>query len=361
MVGVFGKDKKPGHVSDAAELAPVLSNDSYRELVWAFIAAIKNATSNSGIILPDLCEEFSRVLDRCLLARTSIDVSANGTDLRLGPVLQDLSDTLTRAVQQNELETQFQLVTTLANVLDAMNNIKTKGLSREFVHAPLLKELDKIGSGKSTEIRLIHAAKYAYQALLGVPSDESPINALLRLSGAVLSGTGKIAGSVSTMDPSKVLDGMAMLQDIPEMVSSMVGVVKSASESREAMSDGGRLELRRKPRQWYIALRYTDLMIRDGAFTKLTEFLQHVPCRGKVEFLGGVYAQLERAWVLAAKTDGKIGPELAHGSIVDVVDLLSTHNCSFGDRSLLDMWRTAVAMTIGLPHKAPPRDMASVI
>ena len=287
MIKVFQDERRLSYLPEAAALAPVTTDSSYRELFRAFINAMIKGTADGNILEPQLLKGFTFVL-RC----------AEGTkkaELNLGPVMRTLQTRLKSAVEEAEPNIQYQLICTLSSVLDAMIDVKTKGLSREELHEPLLKQLAKLS--KAQELRLAQAAGYAYQALLGIPDDEGPYKALLRHTLTVVEGATKVASAVSTMDPAKLFDSLTKLQDLPDLISSMVDVVKDLSSLISSLASAvDSIKLLQKQKSWYVALRFTDMLIQAEALLHLQSFVQKVPCGREKEFLCGTFAQLEQAW-----------------------------------------------------------------
>ncbi|CAK7203974.1 hypothetical protein SEUCBS139899_006724 [Sporothrix eucalyptigena] len=255
MIEIFNEKKLLVQTREAAALAPVVTPDAYQVLLWAFVDAVTKGTADGGILQPQLCREFIHVL-RCT-PNMDRDGEVNPVDLKLGAALQSLQKRLVGAIQQAEPATQYQLVDTLAHVLDAMNDVKTKGLGREALHEPLVKQLGKLSKGN--EVRLTQAARYAYQALLSISDDEGPYKALWRHTLTIVGAATKVTSSVSTMDPAKLFDGLVALQDVPELVSSIVEVVQSTSAATKGSRGGEELRLRSKPKSWYVALRDAPL------------------------------------------------------------------------------------------------------
>ncbi|KAH7120447.1 hypothetical protein B0J13DRAFT_612794 [Dactylonectria estremocensis] len=287
MIKVFRDERRLSYVPEAATLAPVTTARSYQDLSRAFNHAMIQGTADANTLDPQLLKGFTFVL-RCA-------EDTKKAEIELGPVMKSLQTRLKYAVEQAEPKTQYQLICTLSSVLDAIIDIKTAGLSREELHEPLLKQLATLS--KDQELRLAQAAGYAYQALLGIPNDEGPYRGLWRHTLAVVEGTASVAGAVSTMDPAKLFDGLSKLQDLPRLIISMVDVVKALSGLVDSL--GGAVEgmsFLQKQKSWYVALRFTDMLIQAKAFNSLEHFLREVPCRQEKEFLCGIFAQLEQAW-----------------------------------------------------------------
>ncbi|KAL8310386.1 hypothetical protein RB597_010302 [Gaeumannomyces tritici] len=288
MIEIFGNNSHPSHVLEAAALAPATTASSYQNLSRAFGNAVIHGTADGNTLEPKLLEAFVSVL-RCADGGKTADVE-------LGNVMASLQERLKKAANHADPKTQYRLILTLSSVLDALIDTKAAGLSREELHEPLLKQLGTLSEER--ELRLAQAACYAHQALLGIPNDEGPYRALWRNAQPVIEGVAKVAGAVPTMDPAKLFDGLTQLTDLPALVSSMIDVVKALSGLVNSL--GGATEavkLRQKQKSWYVALRFTEMLLSARAFSHLEDFVGKVPCRGEKEFLCGLYAQFERAWV----------------------------------------------------------------
>ncbi|EXK26024.1 hypothetical protein FOMG_17385 [Fusarium oxysporum f. sp. melonis 26406] len=332
MINIFRDERRISYVPEAAALALVATASSYQDLSRAFNHAMIQGTADGNILEPLLLNAFTFVL-RC----------AEGTkraEIELGPVMKSLQARLKFAVEQAEPKAQYQLIGTLSSVLDAMIDNKTAGLSREELHEPLLKHLATLG--KHQELRLAQAAGYAHQALLGIPNNEGPYRALWRHTLAMVEGTANVAGAVSTMDPAKLLDGLSKLQDLPRLISSMVDVIRALS----GMVDnwGGMIEgvkILQKQKSWYVALRFTDMLIQAKAFNFLEDLLLKVPCRQEKEFLCGIFAQLEQAWA--------IGDASAKNQIDKFLDQVLIPLGSKSAHQRVREWVKLVANTLGRP------------
>ncbi|KAL8346291.1 hypothetical protein RB598_000276 [Gaeumannomyces tritici] len=159
----------------------------------------------------------------------------------------------------------------------------------------------------------------------------------------VVEGVAKVFGAVPTMDPAKLFDGLTQLAELPALVRSMIDVVNALSGP--VNSFGGATEavkLRQKQQSWYVALRFTDMLLGARAFSYLKEFVGGVPCRLEKEFLCGLYAQLERAW-----ENEEPGPKKQNVGLFDQV--LAPMGCESGHRRVY-AWVKLVAGTLGQLH-----------
>ncbi|KAK3307826.1 armadillo-type protein [Chaetomium strumarium] len=332
MIKIFQDERRPSHVPEAAALAPVTTASSYRDLSRAFGNAVILGTVDGSLLDPQLLPAFTSVL-RC----ADGDKTA---DLELGCVMKSLQTRLKAAVEQADPRSQYRLICTLSFVLDALIDTKTAGLSREELHEPLLKQLGTLS--RERELRLAQAARYAYQALLGIPNDEGPYKALWRNMLPVVQGVAKVAGAVPTMDPAKLFDGLTHLGDLPALVRSMVDVVKALSGLVDTFGGAAEgVKLLQKQKSWYVALRFTDMLIQARAFNYLEEFVGNVPCHQEKEFLCGLYAQLERAW--------EVGDSSAKQQIVQLLEQnLVPAGCKSAHPRVRE-WVKLVAVTLGRP------------
>lgn len=184
MIQVFEKDPSSEFVPEAVALSSVTTGEDYEELLRVFGNAIIKGTADGNNLDPTLLNGFAHVI-----RKAKVNISASSASL--GSVLRSFERRLKAAEDQAELETQYRLICTLSNILDTMVDIGVSGLSQEELHGPLLNRLGDLS--KHEELRLSQAASCAYQALLGIPSNESPYRAAL--INALKVGNGILDGS----------------------------------------------------------------------------------------------------------------------------------------------------------------------
>ena len=287
MISLFQDKPLLSFVPEAAALSAVARFNDYEDLLRAFENVVTNGTMDRTVLNPEILLGLTRVLG-CAKDNT-------GANVPLGSVLVSLQKRLESAVEGAESETQYRLIYALSSVLDVMNEVKTTGLDRGQLHEPLLKKLSTLS--KHEEIHLSQAASYAYQALLGIPDDEGPWVALWRNAYTVTGGAARVAGAVFTMDPSKLLEGLETLQNIPGLINSMIDVIKEVADLLNAIKSTAKtLKFSQKQESWYVALRFTALLIHANAFEYLKDFVLRVPCLKEKNFLCGIFAQLKGAW-----------------------------------------------------------------
>ena len=318
MISIFQDKPFLSFVPEAAALSAVVRSKDYEDLLRAFENAVTRGTMDRTVLDPEVLLGLGRVLG-CAKDNT-------GADIPLGSVLSSLQQRLESAVKEAESKAQYQLIRAVSAVLDVMNEVKTTGLDREQLHEPLLKKLSTLS--KHEELHLSQAASYAYQALLGIPDNEGPWAALWRNAYNVTNAGAKVAGAVFTTDPSKLLEGLVRLQDVPDLISSMIDVSKKVADLLNASrSTAEALKFSQKQKSWYVALRFTALLIQADAFEYLNDFVRRVPCLKEKGFLCGIFAQLEVAWEASEDSARKIifdildkqlvpiGSELKHGRV----------------------------------------------
>ncbi|KAL1880473.1 hypothetical protein Plec18167_003877 [Paecilomyces lecythidis] len=296
MVRIFQDDPKNSYIFEAAHLSCCPPEKEYPGLLAAFSNVIIQGTKDGNILEPALLASFAHVLRRApntLSAETA----------KLGSVLHCLQTRLENAVKRAETETQYQLVYMLSVVLDAMVDIRVSGLSREGLHEPLLKQLESLKNHR--EPRLAQAARYAYQALLGVPDDESPYEALWRYSCAVIEATANISSAVLTMDMTKFISATPALMDLLSLVKKLAKAASGGRQSQGLQSLVDGMVSLCQQKRWYTALRYTELLIEIKEFELFEVFIQRSPCQEDESFYCGLFSQLELAWVTGDGSDQK--------------------------------------------------------
>ncbi|KAI1652482.1 hypothetical protein F4813DRAFT_400978 [Daldinia decipiens] len=285
MVQTFYNHPERLYAVEAALLSPFCKEESYVLLFDAFVNSI--AADSSGSNIPDI-----NVLNSFSIMLRSTQIEHIGKKLPLGYAIQSLMNRLTTACSTANDMTQYELLRTLSTTLDAMNEFKFEGISDTRIMQPLFDLLEN--AIEHPELRLSHAARYAKQALRGIHSDVSPWQKLGKSSWNVIKGGAAIAGSVATLDPSKLLEGLEAVGEVSNMVKLITDIIDELNKISDMNKD---VQTVKSPRQWYVALRYTDLIIQGRRDILLGSFLENLePSLGKDEnFLCGLCALLEQA------------------------------------------------------------------
>ncbi|KAJ5638532.1 hypothetical protein N7528_000922 [Penicillium herquei] len=272
---------------EAAKLSSAVETKDYDVLLRTFANELIKGGTDKTVIDPKVLRCFAYIIRQ--------GASHVGLVAVLVPVLRSLTDRLDNAKENSQSETQYQLVYTLSVILDAMGDIGISGLSRENVHEPLRKLLKGLQDNK--EPRLTQSASYAYQALLGISNDESTAAAVWRYASDIIIPLGKIAGAVPSFDPSKFVDATPQMMKLLSSISSLVKSTQTVLEESQSLQDTAKKMCSLfDQKDWYGALRYTDLLITAKAFKTLEHFLQHNPSKTADQFWCGLFAQLERSW-----------------------------------------------------------------
>ncbi|KAK8081177.1 hypothetical protein PG997_008995 [Apiospora hydei] len=226
MTQIFIENPKDlyANVTEAAALAPFVRLEEFPGFFNAFVQAIASGSGDHAVPNINVLEGFNAVL-HCPQALQCTQHEDLRTQLSLGHAVLGLKNRLTTAGLAADLETQYRLLRTLCAILDAMNEVKFGGISEYDVVEPLIKELQK-SSGHS-ELRIAQAARYASESLRGIPSDVSPWKKLGESMIKTLGVAANVSGSVATLDPAKLLEG---LLDAP---GAAEGLVKGAIDNPE--------------------------------------------------------------------------------------------------------------------------------
>ncbi|KAI0851143.1 armadillo-type protein [Daldinia vernicosa] len=294
MVQTFYNNPERSYAVEAALLSPFCNEESYALLFNAFANSVAADSSGSGI--PDI-----NVLNSFSIMLRSTQVEHIGQKLPLGYAIQSLTNRLTTACSAADDVTQYVLLRTLSTILDVMNEVKFEGISDTQIMQPLFDLLENVSG--HPELRLSQAARYAKQALRGIHSDVSPWEKLAKSVWNVIKGGAAIAGSVGTLDPNKLLEGLEALGEVANMVKLITDVIDEVNSIRDINKGVQNLK---SPRQWYVALRFTDLIIRGRRNVLLGSLLESLKpsLRKDEDFLCGLCALLEQA--IHHKADGEV-------------------------------------------------------
>ncbi|KAK4075450.1 uncharacterized protein Triagg1_4571 [Trichoderma aggressivum f. europaeum] len=300
VINEFIQSPSEAHAIEITPLAPFVVEDDYVRVFDRFHNVIASAAVDGKIVDVELLRAFEAFL-HCRQAGLA------GKRLNLGSAMLSIQSALDSAVDAAHGQTKYNSIRALSAVLDAMNEVKVGGIVDLKVQS-LLKRLEKLRDHK--ELRLAEVASYSYQALLAIPTDVCPWKKIGASTFKTILGGAKVAGSVWSLDPSKLLEGLVDLTEVPELISSIIEAIKSCSELFQNASNAGKaFKTLKKPKDWYVALRATDGLVWANAPKHLEALLQHpdLPCREDKDFLCGLCAQLELA------------DDLKHDQVVNVL------------------------------------------
>ena len=206
-----------------------------------------------------------------------------------------LLSTRLRSTHNQSSHHMYQLTVSVSRVLDAMADTNVEGLNREKLHEPLCVYLSEI-KGDISDPYLAYQVYYAYQALLYVPDDETPLQATMRRTCKVIQGVAGLVSAVKGVDFNGFMDG---LKDIQQGISGAAGAFDLAKSTIGAMTslvDGGddfvgcmkeELGVKRK-QKWYSALRGAEALLRSGQLANFRRLVCEAPCRLDPAFQWGV-------------------------------------------------------------------------
>ncbi|KAK3823306.1 MAG: WD40-repeat-containing domain protein [Benniella sp.] len=276
------KDDKAA--AEAVYLAPVLTNDAFRDLLREYYSLI----DHSGLLYPSQLEGLAHLIQ-------SADPGYIDAD-DIVKILELLYSRL-RDTHQQSSHYMSQLTLALSHVLDAMADVDVRDLDREKLHEPLSSYLGALKG--DSDPYFVYQAAYAYQALLCIPDDETAWQSTTRRTGGVVKGVTSLVSAVRGLDLNKFING---LEDIQRGLggSKVVEVNMKAYDNVTTLSESGQGFLDNlkegfgfdRKRDWYSALRGADILIRDGELATFKELVCNAPCRLDPAFQWGVCQRL---------------------------------------------------------------------
>ncbi|KAG0233266.1 hypothetical protein BGX31_004884 [Mortierella sp. GBA43] len=272
-------------VAEVICLAPVLGKDEFRILLRQFYDGIDQS---SMLNLPQL-QGLAQVIQGASTGFLDSD--------DLVKILELLSERL-RDTHRQSSHHIYELTLAVSHVLDAMADIRVKGLDREKLHEPLSGYLD--GLKGSSDPYLVYQAAYAYQALQCVPDNETLWQATLRRTGKVIQGASGLVSAAKALDLNGFVEGLGNIQQGLAGVPKAFQLAKSAYGDVAALAKSGKnfmsclkegLSFERK-QAWYSAIRGADVLIRNGQLAGFKKLVCEAPCRRDPAFQWGVCQRL---------------------------------------------------------------------
>jgi len=287
LIRVFKRDelKDVKAVAEVMHLAPVLSSDTFRDLLSEFYSGV----DHSGLMKTHQLEGLAHLIHGADPGYLDAD--------DLVKILGLLSNRLQETHRQSSHH-MHQLTLAVSHVLDAMAETKVKDIDKKKLHEPLSLYLEELM--KSTDPYMVYQAAYAYQALLCVPDDETKWQSAMRRTGKVVQGISSLVSAVKGLDLNKFIEGLGEIQEGFAGVSRIVEITITAYEQVTTLAQSGQgfmeslkqgFSFERK-RDWYSALRGADAMIRDGELATFRELVCKAPCRLDPAFQWGVCQRL---------------------------------------------------------------------
>ncbi|CAG8717940.1 10996_t:CDS:2, partial [Cetraspora pellucida] len=262
---------------------PDVEEEIYKNLMERFIYKIKK----SILLHQPLLEGLSHIISQANPKHLNPNDLVN--------ILEILNKKFKNLHTQNK-DQQIEMTRTLGRLFDVMTDCEVQDLKYEELYKPLYNTFKKLQNSSNQE--LAYHAKYACQALNCIPNDESPWKAFQRRGGKIILGTTKLAGAVKNIDPGKLPDAFKDLSEgfegIINMAVELVDLVKEIQSAKEGVNDIKLSFSWEIQREWYRALRFTDLFIQSHKFASLEQFIYKIPCRQNDKFLWGLCVRLEQ-------------------------------------------------------------------
>ncbi|KAG0323621.1 hypothetical protein BGZ99_002676 [Dissophora globulifera] len=272
------KDEKT--TAEITCIAPVLESNNFRSLLGALVTNIRDS--------PLLHVHALEGLDRVIECATPGSMDPDD----LIRILEYLKLCL-EGTHQQSLDHIYRLTRTVSYILDAMVDSEIKDLDRVKLHTPLMlyaKELKK-----NTDPYMVFQAAYAFQALLRVPDDEERWQTVLRHTGTVLKGAGRLFSAAKGFNVGDFIDA---IQGGLEGASQLFQAVGDAYDDFSALKDSGQdlmealITSFSQQRDWYPMLRGIDTLLQDGELTKVKAMVCNAPCRRELAFQWGLCQRL---------------------------------------------------------------------
>ncbi|KAF9344069.1 hypothetical protein BGX26_004857, partial [Mortierella sp. AD094] len=269
LVRTFVRDelKSPEAVKEVVCLSPVLGQEDFRKVLQTFVDSISRSTLQDDVLHVGLAQ----LLRNSSLVHIDVDDLVKMLEV-LGKRLQNTHP---------ESKYQYQLALTTSRVLDNMMDTKVNGLSREGLHSPLLECLN--GLRRNSDPYLAFQASYAHQALLYIPNDESPTQAVLRRTGMVIQGISGIVSAVKAIDLNRFVEGLNNIQQGFPVLGAIANTAKNVWTFGESGQDffdciKEAFELNSKS-VWYPALRGLDSFLQEGRLAEFEKLIRDAPCK----------------------------------------------------------------------------------
>ncbi|KAF9939551.1 hypothetical protein BGZ67_009317 [Mortierella alpina] len=285
LVRVFAHDllKDADAIAEVTSVAPFLEKADFRFLIKLFI----NSLMESVLLDIHMLEGMAQ-----LLGSTSGTIEADD----LVKTLHHLSIHLQGTHNQSQ-EYLYRLTTTFSRLLDAMADCYVMGIVRESLHEPAHEYLEHLKG--SDDPYLVYQAAYAFQAILFIPDDESPCQAVLQRMVRSSSGGSGMVNAAKGVDVNSYIEGLCMIQTALGEIYDMASKINGSYEDAKSLYGNGR-ELKvalqnvsfDRRRAWYIALRCADTLLSNGHLAEFKKLVCEAPCRRALAFQWGVCLRL---------------------------------------------------------------------
>ncbi|KAF9100233.1 hypothetical protein BGX29_006740 [Mortierella sp. GBA35] len=280
LVAEFFKDtsRSSAAIAEVVILGPVLSRQDYRALLSCFIERFEQAALLDIELLQGMVQ---------LVQSESPGFPIDDDMAKILRVLRErLEGTHTPSTGH-----VYQLVYAISKVLEVMVNGKMQDLNRERDHLPLLGILRNL-RGVDDDDLLKFQVNYAYQTLLYLPDDETPLQMILRYAQLVAVGASAVA-SVFKLDPKNALDAVEYLQqtagNASDVLKATIDGTRAIRETGEGVVQSFKKACQSGEKQaWYLALQAAHAFVRDGRLVEFNQLVCDAACRFDRNFQRGV-------------------------------------------------------------------------
>ncbi|KAF9432262.1 hypothetical protein BGZ76_011056 [Entomortierella beljakovae] len=326
LVREFVKDslKKKDAIEEIVCLAAVLDESNVRALLSRFTDGVNDSLLLQVHLLDGLAQ----------LIKNSPPNSFQSDDLV--KILKMLTNRMVNTHSQAS-ENTYKLALAVSRVLDGMVDSQVTGLPREELHEPAMALMQ--GLRGDSDPCMVFEGAYAYQALLYIGDDESPMQKYMRRTGKVIQGISGVISAAKGLNISEFISG---LSDITQGFTGAVNVfqlavqtydnVMTLKDSGQGLFDSIKELTSGKKGQWYPALRGLESLIQSGRLDEFEDLILQAPCIKEVAFQWGVCQQLGQ---LAANSQWDIITRLRAVSFLGDIYMDDT---TWGTRPQVKQW-----------------------
>ncbi|MCX8565550.1 MAG: NACHT domain-containing protein [Glomeribacter sp. 1016415] len=295
IVRLFSEEPRRSEIMrEIAPLSKIANANFYRELISKTVEVFARSQL---LMLPAVATGLAVMIQNC-----PEEANLCSTEL-----LRILSNCLENGCKSGEKEHLLSLLQVTSQLLDAMvqsiiKKDRSIKISRDDLQVPLKKVLDELGKNGNEE--LAYQARYAYQALIHIPNDESRGAQAWRHAYNIGGGAVLIWSGVLALDPDKFLAAFDRLYE-KERHSIRDGL----RNVKEYLSKG-------KYREWYRALPAIDHLLEQNKLDQFEYFVRKSKLCRDSEFLQSLCQRLEK--IAVTVSDIEIGKK-AIDFLIDIV------------------------------------------
>ncbi|KAG0216667.1 Transducin (beta)-like 1 X-linked receptor 1 [Mortierella sp. NVP41] len=280
MVKVFVKEtcRSPAAIAEVVILGPVLCRSDYRILLSSFIDTLGESTTLDVELLHGMVQLIQNASPGFLVDDDMVKI------LRI--LRKRLVETHTSSSGH-----VYQLVYALSKVFDVMMSGMVQDLNRNRDYHPLFDVLRDL-RGVDHDDFLRFQINYAYQTLLYLPDDETPLQAIFRYTESLAIGVSAVA-SVFKLDPMNALAAVEYLQQTADNANDVLKANLDGTRTILATGEGAVQGFEKayhsgERRAWFLALQAVYSFVRDGRLVAFNRLVCDAACRLDRDFQRGV-------------------------------------------------------------------------